>query len=225
MVAIEATGGFEAVVAAGLAGAGLPVVVVNPAQVRAFAQALGKRAKTDLIDAAVIAHFAEATKPKVRQMPDEVTRLLADLVARRRQIVEMIAAEAQRTHRMSDKRLTKSVARLRKALEKELSELDVLIDDQIRGSAVWVEKEDLLASVPGVGKTIARTLIAELPGTRFARPSTDRGPCRARALDPSVRAMARQELHRRRSQERAQRLVRRRHGRRALQSAAQTLSR
>jgi transposase len=94
MVAIEATGGFEAVVAAGLAGAGLPVVVVNPAQVRAFAQALGKRAKTDLIDAAVIAHFAEATEPKLRQMPDEVTRLLADLVARRRQIVEMIAAEA-----------------------------------------------------------------------------------------------------------------------------------
>jgi len=139
------------------------VVVVNPAQVRAFAQALGKRAKTDLIDAAVIAHFAEATKPKLRQMPDEVTRLLADLVARRRQIVEMIAAEAQRMRRMSDKRLTKSVARLRKALEKELSELDGLIDDQIRGSAVWVEKEDLLASVPGVGKTIARTLIAELP--------------------------------------------------------------
>ena len=75
--------------------------------------------KTDLIDAAVIAHFAEATKPKVRQMPDEVTRLLADLVARRRQIVEMIAAEAQRTRRMSDKRLTKSVARLRKALDRD----------------------------------------------------------------------------------------------------------
>jgi transposase len=75
----------------------------------------------------------------------------------------MITAEAQRTRRMSDKRLTKSVARRRKALEKELSELDVLIDDQIRGSAVWVEKEDLLASVPGIGKTIARTLIAELP--------------------------------------------------------------
>ena len=119
--------------------------------------------KADLIDAAVIAHFAEATKPKLRQMPDEVTRLLADLVARRRQIVEMIAAEAQRTRRMSDKRLTKSVARLRKALEKELSELDVLIGDQIRGSPVWAEKEDLLASVPGVGKTIARTLIADLP--------------------------------------------------------------
>ena len=163
MVAIEATGGFEAVVATGLAGAGLPVVVVNPAQVRAFAQALGKRAKTDPIDAAVIAHFAEATKPKLRHMPDEMTRHLAGLVARRRQIVEMIAAEGQRARRMSDKRLIKSIARLRKALEKELSALDVLIGDQIRGSPVWAEKEDLLASVPGVGKTIARTLIADLP--------------------------------------------------------------
>ena len=193
MVAIEATGGFEAVVAAGLTGAGLPVVVVNPAQVRAFAQALGKRAKTDLIDAAVIAHFAEATKPELRQMPDEMTRLLAGLVARRRQIVEMIAAEGQRARRMSDKRLIKSIARLRKALEKELSELDVLIGDQIRGSAVWAEKEDLLASVPGVGKTIARTLIAELPELgSLGR----RQPCRARALDPPVWTMARQELHR-----------------------------
>ena len=163
LVAIEATGGFEAVVAAGLAGAGLPVVVVNPGQVRAFAQALGKRAKTDPIDAAVIAHFAEATKPEPRQMPDEMTRLLADLVARRRQIVEMIIAEGQRARRMSDKRLTKSIDRLRKALERELAELDALIEDHVRGSAVWVEKEDLLTSVPGVGKVIARSLIAELP--------------------------------------------------------------
>jgi transposase len=96
-------------------------------------------------------------------MSDEMTRHLAGLVARRRQIVEMIAAEGQRARRMSDKRLITSIARLRKALEKELSALDVLIGDQIRGSPVWAEKEDLLASVPGVGKTIARTLIAELP--------------------------------------------------------------
>jgi Transposase len=130
------------VVAAGLAAAGLPVVVVNPAQVRAFAQALGKRAKTDPIDAEVIAHFAEVTKPKLRQLADETTGLLADLVARRRQIVEMIAAEGQRARRMSDKRLTKSVARLRKALEKELSELDALIGNQIRGSTLWAEKEN-----------------------------------------------------------------------------------
>jgi transposase len=223
MVEIEATGGFEAVVAAGLAGASLPVVVVNPAQVCAFAQALGKRAKTDPIDAAVIAHFAEATKPKLRHMPDEMTRHLAGLVARRRQIVEMIAAEGQRARRMSDKRLIKSIASLRKALEKELSALDVLIGNQIRGSPVWA-KEDLLASVPGVGKTIARTLIAELPELG----SLDRRQIAALVgLAPWTRqrTMARQEFHRRRSYERAQLSVRRRHGRCALQPAAQKLPR
>jgi transposase len=163
LVAVEATGGFETVVAAGLAGAGLPIVVVNPAQVRAFAQALGKRAKTDPIDAAVIAHFAEATKPQLRPLPDATTQLLADLVARRRQIVEMIAAESQRARHVTAARLKKSIARLRKALEKELSELDDDISDHVRGSPAWAEKEDLLASVPGIGPTIARTLIAELP--------------------------------------------------------------
>jgi transposase len=162
-VAIEATGGFETVVAAGLAGAGLPVVVVNPAQVRAFAEALGQRAKTDPIDAAVIAHFTEATHPPLRPMPDATTQLLADLVARRRQIVEMIAAESQRARRITDRHLKKSIARLRKALEKELSELDGDISGHVRGSPAWAEKEDLLASVPGVGPVIARTLIAELP--------------------------------------------------------------
>jgi transposase len=163
VIAIEATGGFETIVAAGLAAAELPVVVVNPAQVRAFAQALGKRAKTDPIDAAVIAHFAEATKAQPRPLPDETTRLLADLVARRRQIVEMMAAEGQRERRITNKRLKKSIARLRKAMEKELAELDAEINDHVRGSPVWAEKEDLLASVPGVGPIIARTLIAELP--------------------------------------------------------------
>jgi transposase len=163
VVAIEATGGFETVVAAGLAAAGVPVVVVNPAQVRAFAQALGKRAKTDLIDAAVIAHFAEATKAVPRSLPDEMTRLLADLVARRRQIIDMMIAEGQRERRLTDKRLKSSIARLRKALEKELAEIDGEIDDHMRGSAVWAEKENLLASVPGVGPVTARTLIAELP--------------------------------------------------------------
>ena len=158
VIALEATGGFETVVAAGLAAAHLPIVVVNPAQVRAFAQALGKRAKTDPIDAAVIAHFAEATRVQPRPLPDDATRLLADLVARRRQIVEMMAAEGQRERRLTDKRLRKSIARLRKAMEKELAELDGDIDDQVRGSPVWAEKEDLLASVPGIGPIIARTL-------------------------------------------------------------------
>lgn len=163
LVALEATGGYESVVAAALASAGLPVVIVNPAQVRAFAKALGQRAKTDPIDAAVIAHFAEATKPEVRPLPDEMTQMLADLVARRRQIVEMIAAERQREKRMTRRHLKASMARLIKTLEKELSSLNGDIDDTVRGSPAWREKDDLLVSVPGVGPVIARTLIAELP--------------------------------------------------------------
>lgn len=163
VVAVEATGGFETVVAAGLAAAGVPLVIVNPAQVRAFAQALGKRAKTDPIDAAVIAHFAEATQAQPRPLPDETTRLLAELVTRRRQIVDMMIAEGQRDRRSANKRLKNSIARLRRALEKELAEIDSEIDDRVRGSPAWAAKEDLLASVPGVGPVIARTLIAELP--------------------------------------------------------------
>jgi transposase len=161
-VALEATGGFETVAAAALAAAGLPVVVVNPAQIRAFAKAIGQRAKTDPIDAAVIAHFAQATRPEPRPLPDEATRLLADLLARRRQIVEMIGAERQREKRAT-LRLKKSIARLIQALQKELTCVDTDIDDAVRGSPAWREKEDLLASVPGIGTTIARTLIAELP--------------------------------------------------------------
>jgi transposase len=163
LVALEATGGFETIAAAALAAAGLPVVVVNPAQIRAFAKALGQRAKTDPIDAAVIARFAEATKPEPRPLPDEATRMLADLIARRRQIVEMIGAERQREKRMTVPRLHKSIARLIKALEKELASVNADIDDAMRGSPAWRDKENLLRSVPGVGSTIARTLIAELP--------------------------------------------------------------
>jgi transposase len=163
LVALEATGGFETIVAAALAGAGLPVVVVNPAQVRAFAKAVGQRAKTDPIDAGVVAHFAEATRPEPRPLPDDATRLLADLVARRRQILEMMVAERQRAKRMTVPRLRKSIVRLLKALERELTSVDTDINDTVRGSPAWREKEDLLASVPGVGSTIARTLIAELP--------------------------------------------------------------
>jgi transposase len=161
-IGIEATGGFETVVAASLAAASLPVVVVNPAQVRAFAKALGKRAKTDPIDAMVIARFVVATDPQIRPLPDEETRHLADLVTRRRQIVQMIVAERQREKRASG-RTKKSILRLLKALQTELSDIDQEIDDTVRGSPVWREKEDLLASVPGIGPTIARTLMAELP--------------------------------------------------------------
>jgi transposase len=162
-VAVEATGGFETVVAASLAGAGLPVAIVNPAQVRAFAQALGKRAKTDPIDAAVIARFVEATRPELQPLPDAQTRALADVVARRRQIVQMIVAERQRQQRATMPRLKRSIERLLAALEKELNELDQELDTLVRGSPIWRRNEDLLKSVPGIGPIIARTLLAEMP--------------------------------------------------------------
>jgi transposase len=163
IVALEATGGFETVAAAALGVAGLPVAVVNPVQVRAFAKAIGQRAKTDLIDAGVIAHFAEATGLEPRPLPDEQTRFLADLIGRRRQIVAMIGAERQREQRLTAPRLRKSIARLIKALEKELASLDADIDDAVKGSPAWRAREELLTSVPGVGPVISRTLVAELP--------------------------------------------------------------
>ena len=163
LVAVEATGGFETIVAAAVGGAGLSLAVVNPAQIRHFAQAIGRRAKTDPVDAAVIAHFAEAVRPQPRALPDEAQSLLAELVARRRQIVEMLVAERQRERLASNRRVRKSLARHIATLEKELREIDQDIDTLVRGSPVWREKEDLLASVPGIGKTIARTMLAELP--------------------------------------------------------------
>jgi transposase len=163
LVALEATGGFETVVAATLASAGLPVAILNPAQVRAFGTALGQRAKTDPIDARLIARFAAATRPEPRPLPDEATARLADLVGRRRQIIAMIVAERQRQKRFTDRRLQKSITRLLDALQRELSDVEAGIDDDIRASPAWCEKEELLASVPGVGPTIARTLIAEMP--------------------------------------------------------------
>ena len=163
LVAVEATGGYETVVAAALAGAGLPLVVVNPAQVRAFAKALGQRAKTDAIDAAVIARFVAATKPAVRPLPDAATQLLADLVGRRRQIVDMLAAEHQRQKRLTARHLARSLTQLIAALERALDAVDREIDTAVRGSPAWREREDLLSSVPGIGPVIARTLMAELP--------------------------------------------------------------
>ena len=163
LVAVEATGGFEVIVAAAIAGAELPLAVVNPAQIRHFAQAVGKRAKTDPVDAGVIAHFAEAVRPIPRALPDEAARLLAELVGRRRQIIDMIVAERQREKRATNVRVQKSLARHITVLEKELTEIDGDIDTLVRGSPVWRAKEDLLASVPGIGKIIARILLAELP--------------------------------------------------------------
>jgi transposase len=163
LIAVEATGGFETIVAAAIAGAHLPLAVVNPAQVRHFAQAIGKRAKTDPIDAAVIARFAEAVKPEPRELPNEAGRMLAELVSRRLQLIEMLVAERQREKRATGARVRKSLARHIAALEKELPVIDRDIDTLVRGSPVWREKEDLLITFPSVGRTIARTLLADLP--------------------------------------------------------------
>lgn len=163
LVALEATGGFETLAASALSAAGLPVAVVNPAQVRSFANALGKRAKTDPIDAAVIARFAVAAGVKAKPMADEQARLFAELVGRRRQIVAMIVAEEARLKRAANRQLKKSITRLLSALKRELASLDAELDGQIRMSPLWRMKEQLLSSLPGVGKHIARTLIAELP--------------------------------------------------------------
>ena len=163
LVAVEATGGFEMIVAAAVAGAKLPLAVVNPAQIRHFAQALGQRAKSDPIDASVIARFAEGVRPPARGIPDEAARLLSELVARRRQLVEMLAAERQRQQRVANPRVTRSLGRTIRMLEKELVDVDNDIDAAVRGSPVWRAKEDLLITFKGVSNTLARIFLAEVP--------------------------------------------------------------
>ncbi|HYA80947.1 MAG TPA: IS110 family transposase [Methylocystis sp.] len=163
LIVLEATGGFETTVAAALAGAGLPIAVVNPRQIRDFARALGKLAKTDAIDAGVIALFAEKIRPQARPIASEEAQTLGELVARRRQIVEMIGMEQNRRRRAADKQLAKRIDRHIAFLEKELAEVDGDIDAGVRASPAWREAEELLTSVPGVGPVTARTLIAELP--------------------------------------------------------------
>lgn len=163
LIGVEATGGFETIVAAALGGAGLPLVVLNPAQIRHFAQAVGKRAKTDPIDAEMIARFLEAVRPELRALPDEDQSLLAELVGRRRQVLEMLVAERQRAKRATKAPVRKAILRHIAVLEKELPELDKEIGTLVRGSPMWREKEDLLTSFKGIGKTLARALLADLP--------------------------------------------------------------
>jgi transposase len=163
LVALEATGGYENLAAAGLTAAGFAVIIVNPALVRAYASAIGKKAKTDAIDAGLIAAFVQATKPQIRPLPDAETQELSELVTRRRQIVQMITAEENRSRMALAKHSRKSIKRLLAALRRELESLDADLDNHIRKSPVWRVREALLTSVPGVGANTARTLLAELP--------------------------------------------------------------
>ena len=163
LVVVEATGGFETPLVAAAAVAALPVVVVNPKQVRHFAKAVGRLAKTDSIDAMVIAQFAEAVRPELRLIADEASERLSALLSRRRQVLEMIVAEKNRLASTREKRVRQRITYHLHFLKQELGELDDDLDGEIRATPAWREKEDLLRSVPGVGPVVARTLVAELP--------------------------------------------------------------
>lgn len=162
LIVLEATGGLEVPLAGALAAAGLPVVVINPRQVRDFARATGQLAKTDRLDAQILVRFAEAIRPAVRPMPDEQTQLLAALVARRRQLIEMLTAEKNRL-RLAARPLQKRVQAHITWLEKELAAPNTDLTTTMRESPVWREKEEVLRSVPGVGPVLTMTLCANLP--------------------------------------------------------------
>src|SRR4051794_25084686 len=162
LVVLEATGGLEVRLAAALAAAGLPVAVVNPRQVRAFARATGRLAKTDRLDAEVIARFAEAVRPPVRPLPDEATRHLGALVARRRQLLGMLVAERDR-RQAAEPALHEGIDAHLRWLGEALDGIERDLDEAVRGSPVWRAREELPRSVPGVGPVSARTLLAELP--------------------------------------------------------------
>lgn len=162
LVVLEATGGYEVPAAAALAGAEVPVVVANPRQVRDFARSTGQLAKTDGIDARMLALFAERVQPAVRSLPDEAARELDAVVGRRRQIIEMLTAEKNRLG-FALPAVQKGIRKHIRWLERQLEEVDRDLDDLIRRSPVWQARSDLLQDVPGVGPNLARTLIAELP--------------------------------------------------------------
>ena len=162
LIVLEATGGLERSVSGTLGSAQLPVVVVNPRQVRDFAKALGQLAKTDRIDAEVLAHFAEVIRPPLRPLPDKVSLELRALIARRRQLIEMMVAEKNRLGAAS-KTVRKRIEAHLRWLETELDRADKDLDQSIRQSPIWQEHQDLLRSVPGIGPVVSRTLLAELP--------------------------------------------------------------
>ena len=162
LVVLEATGGMEIPVASALAVLGLPVVVVNPRQVRDFAKSTGRLAKTDTLDARVLAHFAEAVKPEPRPLPDEQARQLSALIARRRQLGEMLTAERNRLQ-SADNAVRRRLEVHIRWLERELSDIDDDLDGAIKVSPLWRVKDDILKSVPGIGPVVSITLLAELP--------------------------------------------------------------
>lgn len=172
LIVVEATGGYERPCVAACLAARLPVVVVNPRQVRAFARAMGRTAKTDAIDAHVLAAFAERVRPPVRALPDTATQELEAVVTRRQQLVMMCTAERQRLAQAHTHAVRQSLEAHIAWLVRQITDSDGQLQDLIRQSPVWREQEDLLQSVPGVGPITARTLLGTLPelGTLASRP-------------------------------------------------------
>lgn len=163
LVVLEATGGYQSHIAAELAARDIPVAVVNPRQVRDFARATGQLAKTDALDAAIIARFARDVRPHPRPLPDEAEQAIKALVTRRSQLIAIRTAELNRLHQSPPKRVATSLNESIVFLDRQIESIDRDIDDHIKQSPLWREKEDLLQSVPGVGPQTARTLLTQLP--------------------------------------------------------------
>jgi transposase len=162
LIVLEATGGYETPCVSVLVAEGLPVVVINPRQVRSYARATGMLAKTDLLDAQMLALFGEAVKPEIRPIPDDAARELQALVSRRRQLIEMLTAEKNRL-RLANELVRGDIEVHIAWLKKRLKRVDDDLDHVIQSSPVWRAKDDLLRSVPGVGPILAQALLAELP--------------------------------------------------------------
>lgn len=162
-VVMEATGKVESAAAAALAQLRLPVVVVNPRQIRDYARATGRLAKTDAIDASVIAHFGEAVKPQLRPLPDAQARRFAELLSRRRQLTEMCVGEKNRLRRTVESDLQATIGAHLSYLKAELNSLDARMGEMVKGNPQWRTRDQLLQSVPGVGPFLSYTLIGRLP--------------------------------------------------------------
>jgi transposase len=163
LIVLEATGGFEHAVVGALAAAGLPVIVANPRQVRDFGKATGQLAKTDRIDAALLALFGERVRPEPRPLKDAAAEALDAVLTRRRQLLEMLTAEKNRLGFARTAAVRKSLQHHIRWLERQLADVDDDLEDAIEASPVWRATEDLLRSVPGIGPIVSRTLIGELP--------------------------------------------------------------
>ena len=163
LIVLEATGGYEAPVAAALAAAGLPIAVVNPRQVRDFAKALGRLAKTDRVDAQVLALFGARLQPVPRALPDAATQELEGLLLRRRQLLEMLQAERQRVRTAWGRPVRQNLRAHIRWLERSLTDTDATLETVIQASPLWRVQDQLLQSVPGVGPTLARTLLGLVP--------------------------------------------------------------